>query len=183
MEKALVYRQQQGAFRRLDLVLPVRRRQKSSFADRAQIGERLAELFVECGLAMTDCSPAMAPIASFMACDSAALSAPDRDVAVTVFLRLLDQPDDAVKKGFLHLANQSEQRLEFIVVDEDDARRAACIGLLGSDARIASVKSDRTALARGRYAIFADFNNECRGTPCAKPSMRSMKSGSTPMSW
>ncbi|MBS6941027.1 MAG: glycosyltransferase family 2 protein [Slackia piriformis] len=133
-----------------------------SFADRAQIGERLAELFVECGLAMTDCSPAMAPIASFMACDSAALSAPDRDVAVTVFLRLLDQPDDAAKKGFLHLANQSEQRLEFIVVDEDDARRAACIDLLGFDARIASAKSveEGLALARGRYAIFADFNDE-----------------------
>lgn len=137
-----------------------------SFGDRAQVSSRLAGLFADCGIAATDCSPAMVPIAEFMAYDAAAFSAADRDVAVTVFLRSLGQSGDAMRRGFLHLANQSEQRLEFIVVDEDEVRRASCVKLLGPDARIFSAASieDAVALSRGRYAIFADFDDEYEWT-------------------
>lgn len=133
-----------------------------SFADRMAFGARLNALLVECGLAPKDCSRALDPIAAFLLQDYRALDKPDRPVAVTVLLRSLGQSEDAMRKGFLHTANQSEQRLEFIVVGESSERADACVAALQPDYRIsaAATVDEALAKARGRFVLFADFDDE-----------------------
>ena len=133
-----------------------------SFSDRIDLTGRLGSLLDSCGLAAEDCSPAMRPIASFMLQGVSQGAGPERDVAVTVLLRSLGQSEDEVKRGFLHLANQSEQRLEFFIVDDAEGRAQACAAALAPDDRIAVAAhvGDALGRARGRYVLFADFDDE-----------------------
>lgn len=130
-----------------------------SFADRIKFAERLAKLLAAHGLDAFDCSPAMRTIASFLLLVSRGLE--ECDTVVSVLLLARNLSDDEVKKGFLYLANQSEQRLEFFIVDDGSGRSESIASLLEPDDRILVEDNPRDAInrARGRYVIFADFGD------------------------